>query len=352
MAEFISRPRESQLAGLIAQMQARRSDPIAQGILQAGQAIGGGISAMGQRSAEADRIEKARLASESGRREGGIMELLGKGGTFAGPSGAPADLATLLPGIVPKGISYIPKTSQEHPAIETGAEPIPESPFFRDKISGMILRIKPGHKGNELVPLPGQSIGPDGKVIYTSDRKPDEGKTGRMMENQLRDELNKMSGDFDKVTKSYSDILSVSAKPSAAGDLSLIFSYMKMLDPGSTVREGEQATAANARGVPDAIRNQYNKIMTGEKLSPEQRTDFVTQAHNLYNSQESIQRERESSYRGLAERNKVNPENVIVPRGIKREKAAEVEGPPIALTGPDAKRLAELRAKKAKGAKK
>lgn len=62
-------------------------------------------------------------------------------------------------------------------AFAGGAEPIPGSPFFRDPASGMVLRVKPGHKGNEFVPLPGQSIGSDGRVAYTSDR----GMDGKML---------------------------------------------------------------------------------------------------------------------------------------------------------------------------
>ena len=40
--------------------------------------------------------------------------------------------------------------------------------------------------------------------------------------------------------------------PDAAGDMALIFSYMKMLDPNSTVREGEYATAQDAGSIPHA----------------------------------------------------------------------------------------------------
>ncbi len=71
-------------------------------------------------------------------------------------------------------------------------------------------------------------------------------------------------------------------KPSAAGDLSLIFNYMKLLDPGSVVREGEFATAQNAAGVPDRIQNFYNNILRGERLNPAQRSDFVGRAEQLY----------------------------------------------------------------------
>lgn len=72
--------------------------------------------------------------------------------------------------------------------------------------------------------------------------------------------------------------------PSAAGDLSLIFGYMRMLDPGSTVREGEFANAQNAAGVPDRIRNMYNRTISGERLNPDQRNDFLSQSYGLYNS--------------------------------------------------------------------
>jgi hypothetical protein len=57
----------------------------------------------------------------------------------------------------------------------------------------------------------------------------------------------------------------------AAGDMSLVFSFMKMLDPGSTVREGEYATAAKAAGLPDRFVTAAKKVDSGESLSPAQR---------------------------------------------------------------------------------
>ena len=74
------------------------------------------------------------------------------------------------------------------------------------------------------------------------------------------------------------------ADPSAAGDLSLIFAYMKMLDPNSVVREQEFANAQNAAGVPDRIRAQYNNVLNGQKLAETQRADFLKQAKNIYDT--------------------------------------------------------------------
>ena len=75
------------------------------------------------------------------------------------------------------------------------------------------------------------------------------------------------------------------AGDNAAGDLSLIFGYMKILDPTSVVREGEQASAANTRGVPDTIRVLYNRILSGDKLSPEQRVQFRSEALKIAKAQ-------------------------------------------------------------------
>jgi hypothetical protein len=82
------------------------------------------------------------------------------------------------------------------------------------------------------------------------------------------------------VALNYDAVLSAGSDPSPAGDLSLIFAYMKMLDPGSVVREGEFATAANTGSVPERVRAQYNKVLSGERLTEAQRADFLKQAHN------------------------------------------------------------------------
>lgn len=56
-----------------------------------------------------------------------------------------------------------------------------------------------------------------------------------------------------------------------------------MLDPGSVVRESEFATAQNAASVPERVRSSFNRVLSGEKLSPKQRKDFVGRANSLMN---------------------------------------------------------------------
>ena len=124
---------------------------------------------------------------------------------------------------------------------------------------------------------------------------------------------------FSDIEQSYNKISEVAKKPTAAGDLSLIFSYMKMLDPGSVVREGEFATAEKAAGVPEQVRNIYNKIITGQKLSPSQRQDFIQRAADVYTSQQKIVSQIEKEYKGYAGAYGTSP-NLVIGRPSKEIK--------------------------------
>lgn len=100
------------------------------------------------------------------------------------------------------------------------------------------------------------------------------------------------------------------APDNAAGDMGMIFAYMKLLDPNSTVREGEYATAQNATGVPQAVLNQYNSVLQGRRLNPTQREQF-TSAGVAY-AQPTIDQfnQAQQYYSGLAEKSKLNPNDV------------------------------------------
>lgn len=111
--------------------------------------------------------------------------------------------------------------------------------------------------------------------IIPADKRPE-------TETKFRKEYNDQTKPYQEVKSAYGRVLS--SEDTAVGDLSLIFGYMKMLDPGSVVREGEFATAQNAAGVPERIMNIYNKVASGQRLSPSQRDSFKGQAKGLYNS--------------------------------------------------------------------
>lgn len=114
---------------------------------------------------------------------------------------------------------------------------------------------------------------------------------------------------FPEVYSAYNKIMSTS--DSAAGDMSMIFAYMKLLDPQSVVREGEFATAQNSGSVPDAIRNTYNKALNGERLQPSQRTDFRKQAETIFGDYRKTQDQVDAYYGSQASSRNLDPYNVV-----------------------------------------
>jgi hypothetical protein len=100
--------------------------------------------------------------------------------------------------------------------------------------------------------------------------------------------------------------------PSAAGDHSLIFNYMKTVDPGSTVREGEFNTVEQAGGIVDRVSvGILNKTFAGEMLTPTQRADFISKTETLWEQQVKMQNTIDNEYRRLARERKL-PENQVV----------------------------------------
>lgn len=80
------------------------------------------------------------------------------------------------------------------------------------------------------------------------------------------------------------DLVRLKNLGTGASSIAAIFKFMKANDPTSTVREGEFATAENSGGVPAAIWNFYNKIMTGERIEDKEVQQFVEVAKTLSNS--------------------------------------------------------------------
>ena len=161
-------------------------------------------------------------------------------------------------------------------------------------------------------PMKGQRVFPD-----VTKEKEEEETFNFGDEDKLRDDFRSESKEFVKVRDAYGRILSTDA--SAAGDLALIFNYMKILDPGSVVREGEFATAQNSAGVSNRVRAQYNKVKSGERLTPETRADFLQQAQNLYLTAADSQSYLESEYQTYAEEYGFKPSRIVTKYGTPIE---------------------------------
>jgi hypothetical protein len=77
-----------------------------------------------------------------------------------------------------------------------------------------------------------------------------------------------------EVQSAHSQISSALKMGSPAGDLAGATKIMKILDPGSVVRESELGMAMAATGALDRLTNYADMVIKGTKLTPSQRVDF------------------------------------------------------------------------------
>ena len=140
-------------------------------------------------------------------------------------------------------------------------------------------------------------IGPDGKINQTllgakkqvaqagaSSVNVNTGQKG--FDNEL-----KLRGDFkqepvykahQEMQSAYSQIQQSLKQATPAGDLAGATKIMKLLDPGSVVRESELGMAMAATGLLDRVQNYAQNIISGNKLTPKQRVEFQQLADALY----------------------------------------------------------------------
>jgi hypothetical protein len=151
-------------------------------------------------------------------------------------------------------------------------------------------------------------------------------------ERNFRNEYNDRTKTYQDTKSAYTKILAVSDPKTpdeeAAADIALIFNFMKMQDPSSTISTGEYANAQNAAGVADKVVNIYNNLLKGSKLSPTQRKAFRGQAENLYKAagqQEDIVRkgiERIAKGMGLNTENIFYTPTEVAPTAVSGTPAA------------------------------
>jgi hypothetical protein len=146
------------------------------------------------------------------------------------------------------------------------------------------------------------------KVIYEPKIA---GAAGAKDPQDLRKEVNAQLKPYTEVGDMWAKVRQAGQNPTAANDLALIFGYMKILDPGSVVREGEFANAQNSAGVPDRLRATYNNLLRGERLTEVQRQDFLRSAYGAVQSQVPRVQSVIDYYTDVATSIGVKPESVI-----------------------------------------
>jgi hypothetical protein len=128
-------------------------------------------------------------------------------------------------------------------------------------------------------------------------------------------------------------------KRTASHDMKMVYQIMKMYDPNSSVKEGEYAMAEQARGVPDTVRNTYNSLFTGNRLTDTQVANFKKTALETMAGQMKSQDLVDQRYRSLADKQGYDSTLVISPEFDKiREEIGSL--PSKAVARPDSRKPA------------
>jgi len=157
--------------------------------------------------------------------------------------------------------------------------------------------------------------------------------TGKAFGNEkdLRSEFTAQAKPFVELAQAYQKIETAAKNNTSAGDIALIYGFMKVLDPGSVVREGEFATAANAGGVADSVRNMYNRALNGQRISENIRNDFLGQARNIIESQRVLSNDMIERYTNVAQEYKLNPNQIVFDPFKRIKTPAEIAAEAAAL---------------------
>lgn len=129
------------------------------------------------------------------------------------------------------------------------------------------------------------------------------------VEDRLADDYFKNTKDFQTGITAYQQLRSLPRD--AMGNIATVYNFMKSLDPTSTVMRGEAANVENARGVPETVRNFWNKIRTGTILTNDQVDELLGTALEIAQNSGKQLEGYHSHYRDVAGRRKLEFNNIV-----------------------------------------
>jgi len=181
------------------------------------------------------------------------------------------------------------------------------------------------------------------EVLYES---PPEGPDAEQIANLRRELVGTMPvKNYIEIGFAYDKVAKTPA--TAAGDLALVFNYMKLLDPGSVVRESEFRTASQARAwlgnldasgqgsiVPANVRAFIQGAREGTILLPEQRQDFKNVAKTIFEGAKEPYERQVNFFRELAIQQGINPDFIITDYGFGSQRVeppldTQTDEPPL-----------------------
>jgi hypothetical protein len=107
--------------------------------------------------------------------------------------------------------------------------------------------------------------------------------------------------DYSDMKSAFGQVVSSLSQGTPIGDVAGATKVMKLLDPGSVVRESELGIAMAASGRMDRLNNYFSNMMTGQKLTPTQREDFKALSNELYAAAGDAYNKKRQEFQGFGQ---------------------------------------------------
>jgi len=137
-------------------------------------------------------------------------------------------------------------------------------------------------------------------------------------EEKLRKEYQTRTKVYGELGTTFSNINASAKAKTGPGDIALITGFMKMLDPGSVVRETEFATARDTAGLYERLLNTSQKLQSGQlfTLDSEQRQQYVDLAQQYLKAAQKKADQDRKDLSAVVTNYKLNPDNVFGPEPV------------------------------------
>ena len=147
-------------------------------------------------------------------------------------------------------------------------------------------------------------------------------------EEKIRKEWQGRSKVYGELQGTFNTLKASSESANGPGDIALITGFMKMLDPGSVVRETEFATARDTAGLFTQLQNRLEKAKNGQLLSPAQRKEYVALSQKYLESAQKKAGEDKKALGVVVKNYRLNPENVFGPEMTEAPPPPPAPAPP------------------------
>jgi hypothetical protein len=117
--------------------------------------------------------------------------------------------------------------------------------------------------------------------------------------------------DYSDMQSAFKQVKSSLSQENPIGDVAAATKIMKLLDPGSVVRESELGISMAAAGKMDRLQNYVTNWTQGTKLTPTQRQDFQNLANELYAAAGQTYNQKRNEYVDFASKYNLDPTKAL-----------------------------------------